>query len=69
MTIACASSDMVELAAKYTAGIVQKLPSLMAQAHRRCGRLPFLELNGYRFTVREEAGAQAVLELGCRRHG
>lgn len=59
-----ASSDIIELAAKYTAGIVHNHP--FVDGNKRTGFVVgvlFLELNGYRFTASEEAAAQAVLEL------
>jgi death on curing protein len=59
-------SDIVELAAKYTAGIVQNHPFI--DGNKRTGFVVgvlFLELNGYRFTASEEAAAQAVLELAA----
>jgi len=64
--IAYASSDIIELAAKYTAGIVQN--HHFADGNKRTGfviGVLFLELNGYRFTASEEAAAQAVLELAA----
>ena len=60
------SSDIVELAAKSTAGIVQNHPFI--DGNKRTGFVVgvlFLELNGYRFTASEEAAAQAVLELAA----
>jgi len=60
------STDVVELAAKYTAGIVQNHP--FVDGNKRTGfviGVLFLELNGYRFTASEEAAAQAVLELAA----
>jgi death on curing protein len=63
---AYASSDVVELAAKYTAGIVQNHP--FVDGNTRTGFVVgvlFLELNGYRFKASEEAAAQAVLELAA----
>ena len=60
------SADIVELAAKYTAGIVQNHPFI--DGNKRTGFVVgvlFLELNGYRFTASEEAAAQAVLELAA----
>jgi death-on-curing protein len=51
---------VVELAAKYIAGIVQDYPSI--DGKKRTGFVVgvlFLELNGYRFTASEEAAAQA----------
>jgi death-on-curing protein len=62
------SNDIVELAAKYTAGIVQNHP--FVDGNKRTGFVTgvlFLELNGYRFTASEEAAAQAVLELAAGR--
>ncbi|MGC2028715.1 MAG: type II toxin-antitoxin system death-on-curing family toxin [Steroidobacteraceae bacterium] len=62
------STDIVELAAKYTAGIVQNHP--FVDGNKRTGFVVgvlFLELNGYRFTASEEAAAQAVLELAAGR--
>jgi len=64
--IAYASSDIIELAAKYTAGIVQNHPFI--DGNKRTGfviGVLFRELNGYRFTASEEAAAQAVLELAA----
>lgn len=64
--IAYASSDIIELAAKYTASIVQNHP--FVDGNKRTGFVVgvlFLELNGYRFTASEEAAAQAVLELAA----
>jgi death-on-curing protein len=60
------SSDVVELAAKDTAGIVRNHPFI--DGNKRTGfalGLLFLELNGYRFTASEEAAAQAVLDLAA----
>ena len=64
--IAYAGSDIIELAAKYTAGIVQNHP--FVDGNKRTGfviGVLFLELNGYRFTASEEAAAQAVIELAA----
>lgn len=64
--IAYASSDIIELAAKYIAGIVQNHP--FVGGNKRTGFVVgvlFLELNGDRFTASEEAAAQAVLELAA----
>lgn len=64
--LAYSSADIVELAAKYTAGIVQNHP--FVDGNKRTGFVVgvlFLELNGYRFTATEEAAAQAVLELAA----
>jgi death-on-curing protein len=66
--LAYESTDVVELAAKYTAGIVQNHP--FVDGNKRTGFVVgvlFLELNGYRFTASEEAAAQAVLELAAGR--
>jgi death-on-curing protein len=60
------STDVVELAAKYTAGIVQNHP--FVDGNKRTGFVVgvlFLELNGYRFIASEEAAAQAVVELAA----
>jgi death on curing protein len=60
------STDIIELAAKYAAGIVQNHP--FVDGSKRTGfviGVLFLELNGYRFTASEEAAAQAVLELAA----
>lgn len=64
--IAYASSDIIELAAKYTTGIVKNHP--FVDGNERTGfviGVLFLELNGYRFTASEEAAARAVLELAA----
>jgi death on curing protein len=64
--LAYESTDVVELAAKYTAGIVQNHP--FVDGNKRTGFVVgvlFLELNGYRFTASEEAAAQSVLELAA----
>lgn len=64
--IAYAGSDIIELAAKYTAGIVQNHP--FVDGNKRTGfviGVLFLELNGHRFTASEEAAAQAVIELAA----
>jgi death-on-curing protein len=58
----------VELAAKYTAGIVEN--QLFVDGNKRTGFVVgvlFLELNGYRFTASEAEAAQAVLELAAGR--
>lgn len=60
------SSDIIELAAKYTSGIVQNHP--FVDGNKRTGFIVgvlFLELNGYSFTASEEAAAQAVIELAA----
>lgn len=63
---AYASLDIIELAAKYTTGIVRNHP--FVDGNKRTGfviGVLFLELNGYRFTASEEAAAHAVLELAA----
>jgi death-on-curing protein len=60
------STDVVELAATYTAGIVQIHP--FVDGNKRTGFVVgvlFLELNGYRFRASEEAAAQSILELAA----
>jgi death on curing protein len=60
------SADVVELAAKYTAGIVQNHP--FVDGNKRTGFVVgvlFLELNGHCFTASEEAAAQAILDLAA----
>ncbi len=60
------SADIIELAALYTAGIVQNHP--FVDGNKRTGFVAgvlFLELNGYRFTASEVAAARAVLELAA----
>ena len=59
-------ADVVELAVKYTAGIVQNHP--FVDGNKRTGFIVgilFLELNGYRFRASEEAAAQAIVELAA----
>ncbi len=60
------SSDAVELAAIYTAGIVCNHP--FVDGNKRTGfviGILFLELNGYRFNASEEDAAQAVMTLAA----
>lgn len=60
------SANVLELAGKYTAGIVQNHP--FVDGNKRTGfvvGILFLELNGYRFTASEEAAAQAIFELAA----
>jgi death on curing protein len=62
------SSDIFELAANYTIGIVKNHP--FVDGNKRTGFVVgvlFLELNGYRFRASEEAAAQAVIELAAGR--
>ena len=64
--LAYESTDVVELAVKYTAGIVQN--HTFVDGNKRTGfvvGILFLELNGYRFRASEEAAAQAILELAA----
>lgn len=64
--LAYAGSDSIELAAMYTAGIVQNHP--FVDGNKRTGFVVgvlFLELNGYRFVANETAAAQAILELAA----
>jgi death on curing protein len=68
MAAAATPRSSVELAANYTAGIVQNYP--FVDGNKRTGFVVgvlFLELNGYRFTATEEEAAQAVLELAAGR--
>ena len=60
------SNDIIELAAKYAAGIVQNHPFL--DGNKRTGFVVgvlFLELNGNRFTASEETAAHAVIEFAA----
>ena len=60
------STDAVELAAIYTAGIVRNHPFM--DGNKRTGfviGILFLELNGYRFNASEEDAAQAVMALAA----
>ena len=60
------SPNIIEMAAAYTAGIVRNHP--FVDGNKRTGfvvGILFLELNGYRFTAREEDAAQAVMELAA----
>ncbi len=58
--------DTIQLAASYTAGIVQNHPSI--DGNKRTGFILgvlFLELNGHAFTASEEDAANAVLRLAA----
>ncbi len=58
------TSDMIDMATAYTAGIVRNHP--FVDGNKRTGfvvGILFLELNGYRFVASEEDAAQAVLKL------
>jgi death-on-curing protein len=66
--ITYAGSDIIELTALYTAGIVQDHPFL--DGNKRSGfvvGILFLELNGCLFTAGEAVAAQAVLDLAAGR--
>jgi len=59
-------TDIMSMAAAYTAGIVGNHP--FVDGNKRTGfviGILFLELNGYRFTASEEDAAQAVLSLAA----
>jgi death-on-curing protein len=59
-------ASIVELAAIYTAGIVRNHPFM--DGNKRTGFIVgvlFMELNGYRFTAREEDAAQAIIGLAA----
>src|ERR1700710_2619138 len=59
-------ADIVDLATKYTAGIVKNHPFI--DGNKRTGFVVgvlFIELNGYRFTAGEADAAQAVGELAA----
>lgn len=63
---AYASPNMTDMAAAYTAGIVQNHP--FVDGNKRTGFVVgvlFLELNGFEFTASEAEAAQAVLELAA----
>jgi death-on-curing protein len=58
------SPDIVDRAAAYTGGIVRHHP--FVDGNKRTGfvvGILFLELNGYRFSAKEEDAARAILEL------
>jgi death-on-curing protein len=57
-------ADLIEMATAYTAGIVRNHP--FVDGNKRTGfvvGILFLELNGHRFTAREEDATQAILAL------
>ena len=59
-------SDIIDMAAAYTAGLLQN--HVFLDGNKRAGfvvGILFLELNGYRFTATEDAATQAVLELAA----
>lgn len=58
--------DIIRMAAAYAAGIMGNHP--FVDGNKRTGfviGILFLELNGYRFSAREEDAAQAVLSLAA----
>ena len=60
------SSDIIDLGAVYTAGIVRNHP--FVDGNKPTGfvvGILFLEINGYRFTASEEDAVQAVLALAA----
>ena len=60
------SADIIDMATAYTAGIIRNHP--FVDGNKRTAFIVgilFLELNGYRFTAREEDAAQAVLGLAA----
>jgi death-on-curing protein len=60
------SADVVEMAARYTAGIVRNHP--FVDGNKRAGfvvGILFLELNGFSFIASEEDATQAVLSLAA----
>jgi len=64
--LAYADADVVALATKYIAGIVQNHP--FVDGNKRTGFVVgvlFLELNRYEFRATEEAAAQAILEFAA----
>ena len=64
--LAYTQAGIIDLAATYTAGIVQNHP--FVDGNKRTGFVVgvlFLELNGYRFTASEADAAQAVIELAA----
>jgi death-on-curing protein len=60
------ASDVIDMAAAYTAGIIRNHPFI--DGNKRTGfliGLLFLELNGHRFTASEEDATQAVMALAA----
>ena len=60
------ASDLIDLAAAYTAGIVRNHPFI--DGNKRTGfvvGILFLELNGYRLSANEADAAQAVFALAA----
>jgi death-on-curing protein len=63
---AYSASDLIELAALYTAGLVRNHP--FVDGNKRTGfaiGIVFLELNGFDFKASEEDATQAVLALAA----
>lgn len=59
-------ADILDMAAAYTVGIVRN--HAFVDGNKRTGFVAgilFLELNGYRFTAKQEAAAQAVSMLAA----
>lgn len=59
-------TDLIDLAAAYTVGIVRNHPFI--DGNKRTGFVVgvlFLEINAYRFTAPEEEATQAVLDLAA----
>jgi death-on-curing protein len=59
-------SDVIDMAAAYTFGIVKNYPCL--DGNKRTGFVTgvlFLERNGYRFSAPQDAAAAAVLDLAA----
>ena len=64
--LAYGTEDVIELAAIYTAGLIQNHP--FVDGNKRIGFLIgilFAELNGYRFTASQEQATTAVLALAA----
>jgi death-on-curing protein len=64
--LAYSGADIIDLATTYVSAIVRNHP--FVDSNKRTGfvvGILFLELNGHRFTAREEDAAQAVLGLAA----
>ena len=60
------AANVIDMAAAYTAGIVKNHP--FVDGNKRTGFVVgvlLLELNGYRFTAKEEDAAQAIMNLAA----
>jgi death on curing protein len=58
--------DLIDIATAYTAGIIRNHPFI--DGNKRTGFVVgvlFLEMNGYRFSAREEDATQAILALAA----